>query len=106
MALTSMKMEKKMGDMSESGEYKMMDEYGYGTCIKLEEEQVKSLGITELPAVGSSMMMTAKVIITKTEVENDMEGESKELSMHIVEMELKPEQTRDAAATLFGSQGE
>lgn len=78
--------------------------YPYGLCIHLEEESLKKLGITELPAVGASMVLHAKVEVTAVSKNESKEGgEHRSLSLQITEMALGSEKKKDTAETLYGS---
>lgn len=99
MALISMKRkppEMKMADPMES-------EYGYGLCLKLEPDQVEALGITQLPAVGTAMMIRARVVVKKTETEDEGEGPEHELYLQVTDLELgRAESDKPAATMLYG----
>ena len=99
MALVSMK---KQPD-NEAIEDKM-DEYGYGLCIHLDEDQVEALGLTQLPEPGTVLMIHAKDMVTRTMVENDGEGDEKHLSLQITDMEFGPVEgkAKSSASLLYG----
>lgn len=54
--------------------------YPWGLCIDLNDETLAKLGITELPASGSQMMLAASVIVNSTGQEDRLGGE-KEIRM-------------------------
>lgn len=41
-----------------------LPEYPYGLSLSLNEETLAKLGLTAPPAVGTTMMITAKVVVT------------------------------------------
>lgn len=63
--------------------------YPYGLCIHLDDDTLQKLGITTPPAVGSSMLLQAQVMVTSTssDVMNDGEVEGR-LTLQITDMEL------------------
>lgn len=97
MALVSMKREPD----NEPYELEMENEYGYGTCIHLDEDQCNALGITTLPAPGQVVMIRARAVVTRTMVENDGEGPENHMSLQITDMELGGAQTEKSAATML-----
>ena len=96
MALVSMKVKKENEMEMPNGEY------GYGTMLHLEEDQVSALGITELPEVGTVMKVSALAVVTKTMLENDGEGEEKMLCLQITDMELTKDGQKNQATIMFG----
>lgn len=63
--------------------------YGYGTCINLEEEQVKALGIGKLQA-GTRVRIIAYGIVDCVRVdvnEDEDENEGKNMSIQLTDME-------------------
>lgn len=97
MALVSMKREPD----NEPYEAVMESEYGYGTCIHLDEDQCNALGITTLPAPGQVVMIRARAVVTRTRVENDGEGPENHMSLQITDMELGGAQSEQSAASLL-----
>lgn len=39
-------------------------DYPYGLCINMDKDEIVKAGITEMPEVGSTVMMHAKVMVT------------------------------------------
>lgn len=100
MAMVSMKIKQEEGE----NELEMKTpEYGYGTKIDLEEEQVAALGITQLPPVGTVMKVNAMVVVTKTQLEDDGEGKERYLCLQITDLELAPSgEKKDPATIMYG----
>jgi hypothetical protein len=46
-------------------------EYPYGLRIRLEEDQIKALGLTELPETGASVTLSAQGEISSTSAYDD-----------------------------------
>lgn len=104
MALTSMKMEPKEAKAEMTCESNPR-EYPYGLEIHLNEESLAKLGMTELPAVGSELMVTAKVVVTSAS-QYQTQGNDPDMSSNwqITEMEVAPAaKDVDQAAVLYGS---
>lgn len=92
MALVSMKTEAEMPSVSQS-------EYGYGTEIRLNEDQCQALGITTPMAAGTKVSIEAVAFVksaTQT-VGDDSEDKAPEVYMclQITELGLKPMAGRD-----------
>lgn len=63
--------------------------YPYGLCLRLGEDELKKLGIKELPDVGSKMMIRAVVEVQSVGQYESQQSESRNLELQIVEMDLK-----------------
>lgn len=77
--------------------------YGYGTCISLEEEHVKQLGIGNLQA-GTKVRIVAFGVIESVRVDVG-EGEGKNMSIQLTDMEATQASTSDGAAQKMYPQG-
>lgn len=81
-------------------------EYPYGLCICLNDDSLEKLGITNLPKVGTEMMIMAKVKVTSTRAYSDKEGEAESsVDLQITDMEIQGNQTErnnSAATMLYG----
>lgn len=43
----------------------MAPDYPYGLCIHMDKDELDKLGMSDLPKVGTTMTMTAKVTVTR-----------------------------------------
>jgi len=83
--------------------------YPYGLQVRLDEDALDKLGITELPKVGGYLMLTAKVCVTSVSSnEHQTDGATKKHKHRNVELQIEdlglgdvPEEKSDAAATLY-----
>ena len=85
-----------------------LPKYPYGLSIRLCDEVLKKLSITELPEVGSAMQLMAVVEVTHSRQSESQLGKDRELTMQITDMALsgKTEASRDTdsmAKSLYGS---
>lgn len=63
--------------------------YPYGLCLYLDDETLKKLGYTDPPAVGTELMISAKVVVTSTGVSQQQDGDKEaRAEMQITDMEL------------------
>lgn len=78
--------------------------YPYGLQLNLDDEALEKLGITQVPAVGTKMTLTAVVEVCSTSAYATQEGESEaSVSLQITDMELSSgQQAGDAATLLYG----
>lgn len=61
--------------------------YPYGLQISLEEDQLKALGVSEMPKAGSELTLTVKVKVTGCREDEKADGEIERcLSMQITDM--------------------
>ena len=107
MALTNMKM-----SADEAKEYTTGGEiagdapqYPYGLCIRLDDDAIEKLGLTMLPAVGTEMMVMAKVFVKSTSAHSSQGGEDhKDVELQITDLELGPASGASGAAqALYGA---
>lgn len=78
-------------------------EYPWGLSLSLDEESLDNLGMTELPDVGDTMVVMARVKVESVGQHEsaDDEGKQRNLSLQITEMALESDK-RDPAKTLYG----
>lgn len=95
-------MARKEGDADESYPTPEQSKYPYGLCIHLDDDTLQKLGITTPPAVGSSMLLQAQVMIigANSEVMNDGEVEGR-MTLQITDMELSAP-AKSASNVLWG----
>ena len=63
--------------------------YPYGLCICLDDDALQKLGITTPPAVGTSMLLQAQVLVTGANSDMMADGEVEgRLNLQITDMEL------------------
>lgn len=66
--------------------------YGYGTSISLDHEQLKKLGITELPEVGDEYTITATGKVSSASMNSsELSGSRTSLSIQITHLKLTHE---------------
>lgn len=107
MALISMKMsadEAKEYNGCEVGQSEA-PEYPYGLCLRLDDDALEKLGLTVLPAIGTEMMVMAKVVVKSTSAYSRQGGEDhKDVELQVTDMELGAVSSASSAANaLYGS---
>lgn len=76
--------------------------YPYGLCLELNDETLKKLGITTLPAVGSTVLIMAHATVQSVSASQQVDGDKEQrTSLQITEMALSAPTTEDAAAKLW-----
>lgn len=76
--------------------------YPYGLSIYLNSKTLKKLGI-EMPAVGQTMTLAAKVIVISNGMDQQQDGDKEERAeLQITEMDLTPEGGPSTAKVLYG----
>lgn len=74
----------------------MTEEYPYGLRISLGNEELKKLGIAELPAIDTEMKLTALVCVTSVSSSEYQSGEPhKHVELQIEQMTLVPAKEED-----------
>jgi len=64
--------------------------YPYGTAMYLPDEVLKKLGVTELPAVGTKMLLTAEVFVTGVSEREDQKEKHKSVDLQMSAASLSP----------------
>lgn len=79
------------------GEAKESDapEYPYGLRVGLDSESLDKLNMTELPAIGTTMTLMAKVEVVSVSQHKSGDGKDRDVSLQITDMELRGEGTSD-----------
>lgn len=76
--------------------------YPYGLCLYLDDETLAKLGITELPAVGSILTISAQATVTSVGMSQQQDGDKEQRAeLQITDMELAPPR-KSAATVLYG----
>lgn len=69
----------------------MRDEYPYGLRIRLGNDELAKLGMTELPAIDSEMKLTALVCVVEISQSDSASGEPyRSVELQIEQMALAP----------------
>lgn len=104
MDLKNMKMsEKESKEYSPETVMAESPKYPYGLRLSLDEESLAKLGLVELPQVGASMMITAKVeVCSISQYESKEGGADKRMELQITDMGLEAEKTTSTANKLYG----
>ena len=64
MKLVNMKVDPKEREKRTESVLAEQPQYPYGLCLRLEQDTMKKLGLTKLPAVGKPVMITALADVT------------------------------------------
>ena len=93
--LVDLKMSKK--DMAEEAS-PMADQsqYPYGVCLNLDTDELKKLGIKDLPAVGDEYHIHAVGEVTSVSEQDTGSGESRSLRIQITMLQLVHEDESEA----------
>lgn len=81
--------------------------YPYGLALDLNDEVMKKLGMTSLPTVGSSMLLSAEVKVTRVSAYEEQDGAEQCFGLQITAMDLSaPAKPSTAADKLYGGDKE
>src|SRR5215510_13082247 len=76
--------------------------YPYGLCIRLDDEAMQKLGLTELPKVGKPVMITARAMVESVEqrqYSRDGKTESRDcMSLQITDLAIGPNEADETDA--------
>lgn len=101
MPLKSMKITKKESKVEEVGIER--PKYPYGLSLRLNEESITKLGISEMPEVGNEMSVIAIVTIEEVSEREVLDGKKqRNISLQITEMSLEKKIKKDVLKTLYG----
>ena len=81
--------------------------YPYGLMIRLNDESLEKVGLTELPKVGTKIQITAMCEVVSTSSRQDQSGEDESsVELQITDMELGAAQSSNTMASiLYGVSG-
>lgn len=79
-----------------------LQKYPYGLCIDLCDETLTKLGITDMPPVGSSMQLMARVEVSRSSQYENQEGKEFSLALQITDMALSAPMTATPAPRSAG----
>ena len=77
------------------------EEYPWGLRINLDDESMEKLGI-DLKDVGDVCVFSATAVVTNVSQSAGDNGEHKDMSLQITDMEIKPIEEADTAEQLYG----
>lgn len=76
--------------------------YPYGLTLHLDDDTLKKLGMTEVPAVGTEMLLQGKVVVTSCGMNQEQDGDKKSrCELQITDMELHDSAAKEPAAKLY-----
>jgi hypothetical protein len=107
MAMVNMK-SKPYAEEPEEAETMEGDEprYPYGLCLHLGNDEIEKLKLTQVPDIGTEVMIMAKAFVKSTSAyETQSEGKSRSVELQITDLELGPVQQKpDAATVMYGKE--
>ncbi len=65
------------------------ERYSYGTRLTLDDAELKKMGITELPAVGTVLMFEAKAKVISSRQSASESSDSRSIELQITHMDLE-----------------
>lgn len=68
------------------------DRYPYGTRIDLDKDSLEQLGIKNLPAVGTEMMIECKVTVIAVRESASQENTSRSMELQITAMDIEADE--------------
>lgn len=76
--------------------------YPYGLCLHLGKDELEKLGVSDLPDVGTPVMIQAKAFVKSTSAyETQGDGKSMSAELQITDMELVPGEKKDPASVMY-----
>lgn len=78
--------------------------YPWGATLHLENETLDKLGMNDMPKLGDTMMLMARVqveSVSEHEHSGD-DGPRRSVSLQLTDMDLQPEKQVDMARALYG----
>lgn len=79
--------------------------YGWGTSIRLNEDQCEALGITSPPAAGTRITITAAAYVAEStscvEADGDDKGPDVMLTLQLTDMEISGARTSQDTTSLY-----
>lgn len=79
-------------------------EYPWGLMVSLDSESLEKLNLAALPAVGETMIMTARVSVQSVSQHDAGMERRFNVELQITDMALERDNQQDAAEALYGQQ--
>lgn len=76
-------------------------EYPYGLRLQLDEGSLAKLSINDLPEVGATMHLTARVEVVSVSQYEHVDGRNKDVGLQITDMDLRQESKTTGAQSLY-----
>lgn len=77
-------------------------EYPYGMRLHLDTEALEKLGISELPEVGTELMLMAKVVVQDVHSSDSAHGSNRSIGIQLTDAALeKPKKASKASEEIF-----
>lgn len=105
--MVSMQMSAEEAKEYATGEIKPGDapKYPYGLCLYLDDDTLAKLGLTEPPAVGSELVLSAKVVVTSMGISQQQDGDKEQrCELQITDMALEAGARKSAATVLYDAE--
>lgn len=78
--------------------------YPYGLCLHLGNAEIEKLQLTEVPDVGTEVMIMAKAFVKSTSAyDTQGDGKSRSVELQITDLELGPAK-KDPATVMYGKE--
>lgn len=68
------------------------ERYSYGTRLTLDDAELKKMGITELPAVGTMLMFEAKAKVISSRQSASESSDSRSIELQITHMDMEADE--------------
>lgn len=81
-------------------------DYSYGTVINLDTEELKKLGIKDLPKIGDQYRIIAVGEVRNVSTSSDGNGENSSMSIQLTHIKLFHEDQINKAKTMEDKEGE
>lgn len=91
MKLTDMKRTPKEKKTSMEPKAMEMPDYGYGLCLRLDNEALEKLGIKALPKVGAEMSISAMGVVTSVSSHESQNRDDRNVEIQIQKLGLDAE---------------
>jgi hypothetical protein len=90
MGMTSLKISKKeaKSEAKLASPYMEQERYPYGLRLDLNDETLKKLGITSLPAVGGTIMFEAKAKVVGSRQSATQDSENRSIELQITDIDI------------------
>lgn len=108
MAMTDLRESSKPDPDAKADEY-AKPAYDYGLQVRLCDDQLEKMGIDNMPPVGSTLIVTCKMLVTGVRVDPEIEpggddSAERSLCLTITAMDLGDQIASGRATRLYGGQ--
>lgn len=102
MQMKNMKVDNPASDQAQPTMMSDPSDYPYGLCLRVDEDSIDTLGLTDLPEVGTEIMIQAKAVVRATAISDQEGDQNRSMELQITDLGLEIGKKKDIQEVLYG----